>query len=125
MTNPGLGEENVIVPEASSTCEVLFGLLEEEKISKAAAEALYTGIAHDTGMFHHSCTSGKTMRIAGTLMEKGIDFTRIADVSFNRNLDDITDMNAALCFCSDMNSNLIFVIRKSCCIDIILSLIHI
>lgn len=82
VTNPGLGEENVIVPEASSTCEVLFGLLEEEKISKAAAEALYTGIAHDTGMFHHSCTSGKTMRIAGTLMEKEIDFTRIADVSF-------------------------------------------
>lgn len=82
VTNSGLGQDNVICPEASSTSEVLFGLLEEEKITKAAAEALYTGIIHDTGMFRHSCTSSKTMEIAGRLMDKGIDFTRIADESF-------------------------------------------
>ncbi len=82
VTNNGLAEDNVICPEASSTAEVLFELLEEEKISKAAAEALYTGIIHDTGMFHHSCTSSKTMRIAGALMDKGIDFSKIVDESF-------------------------------------------
>ena len=34
-----------VEPDASSACEVLFGLLEEEKISEPCAEALYTGIA--------------------------------------------------------------------------------
>ncbi|HIR93219.1 MAG TPA: bifunctional oligoribonuclease/PAP phosphatase NrnA [Candidatus Egerieimonas intestinavium] len=82
VTNSGLGDDNVICPEASSTAEVLFGLLEEEKISKAAAEALYTGIIHDTGMFRHPGTSAETMRIAGVLMDKGIDFSRIVDESF-------------------------------------------
>lgn len=62
--------------------EVLFGLLDQDKISKAVAECLYTGIAHDTGVFKYSNTSRKTMDIAGFLMEKGIDFPKIIDESF-------------------------------------------
>ncbi len=46
------------------------------------AECLYTGIVHDTGVFKYSCTSRKTMEIAGKLMEKGIDFGGIIDNSF-------------------------------------------
>lgn len=49
ITNKGIAQENQIVPDASSTCEVLYELLEPEKINKACAEALYTGIVHDTG----------------------------------------------------------------------------
>ena len=67
---------------ASSASEVLFGLLDQDKISKAVAECLYTGIAHDTGIFKYSNTSRKTMDIAGFLMEKGIDFPKIIDESF-------------------------------------------
>lgn len=84
ITNTKYCRENVVLPEASSTCEVLFGLLDEEKITKETAECLYTGIVHDTGVFRYSCTSSKTMEIAGKLMDKGINFTEIIDGSFFR-----------------------------------------
>lgn len=43
---------------------------------------LYTGLIHDTGVFKYSCTSARTMEIAGKLMAKGIDFGSIIDNSF-------------------------------------------
>ena len=82
ITNKGLAQKNQIVPDASSTCEVLYELLEPEKINKACAEALYTGIVHDTGVFQYSCTSEKTMEAAGVLMGMGIDFPKIVDQTF-------------------------------------------
>ena len=82
VTNTGLGKINHIRPEASSTCEVLYELLEPQKITKETAEALYTGIIHDTGVFQYSCTGTRTMEIAGNLMAKGIDFTKIIKDSF-------------------------------------------
>lgn len=82
ITNLNFAAVNIVESNASSTCEVLFGQLEEAKIDKAVAECLYTGIIHDTGVFKFSCTSASTMRAAGFLMEKGIDFTSIIDDSF-------------------------------------------
>ena len=82
ITNKGMARANVIEPNASSTCEVLYGLLDEDRISKTVAECLYTGIAHDTGVFKFSNTSRRTMEIAGRLMETGIDFPGIIDGSF-------------------------------------------
>lgn len=82
VTNTGIARINHICPHASSTCEVLFELLEEEKITKACAEALYTGVIHDTGVFQYSNTSQKTMEIGGKLMAKGIPFDRIIQDSF-------------------------------------------
>ena len=83
-TNQGFAMENVIEPDASSCSEVLFGLLEENKISRVVAECLYTGIVHDTGVFKYSNTSKKTMEIAGTLLSRGIDCAGIIDDSFYR-----------------------------------------
>ncbi len=40
------------------------------------------GIVHDTGVFQYSNTSPKTMQIAGSLIAKGIDFSRIVDETF-------------------------------------------
>lgn len=82
ISNSGYAQENVIHPDASSASEVLYTLLEEEKVSKETAEAIYTGIAHDTGVFQYSCTTPETMRIAAKLMEKGFDFSKIIDSSF-------------------------------------------
>lgn len=82
ITNLGFGDANVICPEASSTSEILFELMNEEYIDKELAECLYTGILHDTGVFHHSCTSARTMEIAGKLMEKGLDFPSLIDEGF-------------------------------------------
>ena len=69
-------------PQASSACEVLCRMMDPEKISYDCAQALYTGIVHDTGVFRYSCTSPETMRIAGMLMSRGIPFTDIITDSF-------------------------------------------
>ena len=82
VTNTKFTDETCLEADASSTAEVIYTLLNKEKIDKAVAECLYTGIVHDTGVFRYSCTSPKTMRIAADLMEKGIDYTTIVDESF-------------------------------------------
>lgn len=82
ITNRGYCHDNVVVPEASSTCEVLYGLMDEAQISRNVAECLYTGIIHDTGVLQYSNTSRKTMEIAGKLLETGIDGSRIVRESF-------------------------------------------
>ena len=82
ITNRGYAQENVIDGHVSSACEVVYGQLDESRISKRVAECIYTGIIHDTGVFKYSNTSRKTMEIAGKMMEKGIDFGTIIDGSF-------------------------------------------
>lgn len=81
-SNQAFADANYIDPEASSTSELVYTLLEEEKISKAIAECIYVGIIHDTGVFQYSCTSSKTMRIAGKLMDLGIDYPTIVNDTF-------------------------------------------
>lgn len=83
VSNLAFADENHICPEASSTSELVFDLLDYAKLSRAAAECLYTGIVHDTGVFRYSCTHPSTMRAAAALMEKGIDFTRIITETFD------------------------------------------
>ncbi len=82
ITNTRFGNKNIVDTKASSTCQILFTLMDEEKIGRLTAMALYTGIIHDTGVFKHSNTSYQTMRIAGKLMRKGIAFGEIIDSSF-------------------------------------------
>ncbi len=82
VTNVGFGKDNVIVGEASSACEVLYELLEDEKISLNAAICLYTGIIHDTGVLKYRATKERTMQIAGRLMSRGIDTAKLIDESF-------------------------------------------
>ena len=82
ITSKGIADENFILPTLSSTCEIVFEMMDVELITKDVATCLYTGIIHDTGVFHHSCTSKRTMEIAGELMAKGIDFAGIIDHNF-------------------------------------------
>ena len=82
VSNTGFTDLSKIEPQASSACEVLYGTMDADKISRNVAECIYTGIIHDTGVFKYSCTSKKTMEIAGEMMEKGIDYSDIIDNSF-------------------------------------------
>ena len=81
-SNQSFAEENYIIPDASSTCELIFNMLDTDRITKEIAECLYTGIVHDTGVFQYSCTSAQTMNIVGILMEKGINYPKIVDDTF-------------------------------------------
>ncbi len=82
VSNQAFAEDNYIIPDASSTCELVFNLMDTDKITKEIAECLYTGIVHDTGVFQYSCTSAQTMNSVGVLMEKGIDYPKIVDETF-------------------------------------------
>jgi len=82
ISNGGFGDDSYIFPDASSTSELVFDLMPKERIHKKIAECIYVGIVHDTGMFQYSCTSSKTMRIAGFLMDKGINFPQIVDKTY-------------------------------------------
>lgn len=81
-TNTGLGNEWLVDADASACAELLFACMDEEKISKETAECLYLGIVHDTGCFKHSNTTGKTMSIAGKLIDKGVSAQYIMDKTF-------------------------------------------
>lgn len=82
VSNSGFADVNHIRGEVSSCCEVLYGILDPDKVDLAVATAVYTGMIHDTGVFQYSSTSPETMRIAGELMKTGIPFSRIIDESF-------------------------------------------
>lgn len=82
ISNTAFADVNHVEAQASSTSEVLCGLLNMEKIGYFSAQAFYTGIIHDTGVFKHSNTGLRTMEFAGKLMEKGISFGTIIDESF-------------------------------------------
>ncbi len=81
-SNQSFADVNYIFPQASSTSELVYELLDESKITKEIAECIYVGIIHDTGVFQYSSTSSKTMTIAGKLMDLGIDYPTIVNDTF-------------------------------------------
>ena len=81
-SNTGIGGICRIEPDTGSTCEVLFKIMDRDRIDSDIAASLYTGIVHDTGVFQYSSTSPETLESAAFLMEKGIDFTGIIEDSF-------------------------------------------
>lgn len=82
LSNTDFADHNHIIPDYSSTCELLYDIFGCENITKEIAECLYTGIIHDTGVFRFDCTTKDTMKKAGILMDKGINFPRIIDKTF-------------------------------------------
>ena len=84
VSNPHFAEKNLVDPEASSCAEVLYYLMDEEKIDSKIAEALYTGIIHDSGVFQYQNTRPETLEAAASLLRKGVPFNEIIDDSFNK-----------------------------------------
>lgn len=82
ISNTGFADDNYVRGEISSASEVLYTLLDPQKVTRPVAEAIYTGIIHDTGVFQYSSTTPQTMEIAGRLMATGFDFSKIIDESF-------------------------------------------
>ena len=64
-------------PEVSSTCELLFRLLDRAELldflDKNAADAIFAGMMTDTGNFSYNASDPETYRIIAQLLEKGID----------------------------------------------------
>lgn len=82
ISNTKFANHNYVMPEASSTSELICNLIDRDSITKEMAEPLYIGIAHDTGVFLYSCTAPSTMEIAGELLRTGIDANAMIDRTY-------------------------------------------
>lgn len=60
---------------AAATGELIYKLLESlgAELTVSVAECVYTALMTDTGSFQYSNTSGETFRIAGELVDAGVD----------------------------------------------------
>ena len=72
--NTRYGRINLIVPEASSTGEIVRDLLTElgVELTPAIAEAIYVAVETDTGKFQYANTTPKSHRLAAELLEEGV-----------------------------------------------------
>jgi len=77
--NSRFGRANLVVPDASSTAEVLYDLFRElgVEITPELAEPLYIGLVTDTGRFQYRNTSARALHLAGELVEAGADVHRV------------------------------------------------
>jgi phosphoesterase RecJ-like protein len=73
--NTRFGHLNLIEPRASSTAEVIFGVLEQAgwELTREVADPLYVGLVTDTGRFGYSNTSPRTHQVAGAMIAAGVD----------------------------------------------------
>jgi phosphoesterase RecJ-like protein len=82
----GFGNPRLVNMDASATAELIYEILEDYgmPIAPEIAEALYTGIASDTGAFRFRNTTPRVLRLAARLVERGADPSRTADSLYGR-----------------------------------------
>lgn len=82
VSNQGTGNINHVRPDVGSVCEVLFDLMEPDKVDKDIAMAIYIGMIHDTGVFQYSNTTPATLEKAAKLISYGFDFPTLIQETF-------------------------------------------
>jgi phosphoesterase RecJ-like protein len=77
--NSRFGGVNLVVPDASSTGEILRDVFREldVEVTPEIAEALYIALVTDTGRFQYANTTPKALRLAAELVECGADVHRV------------------------------------------------
>src|SRR5262245_19629434 len=77
--NTRFGTVNLVVPDASSTGEVLRDVFREldVELTPEIAEALYIALVTDTGRFQYRNTTPKALRLAAELVDAGADVHRV------------------------------------------------
>ncbi|WP_309399548.1 DHH family phosphoesterase [Cerasicoccus maritimus] len=73
ISNPAYAQLNIIEPQSAATAEVLAGLFFDFDlpVDVVTAQALYVGIATDTGQFRFPSTTEKVFKICSQLMDCG------------------------------------------------------
>lgn len=78
--DPGVAPARYIDTAAAAACEIiaalcarLLGIDAPARFPLPVAEALYLGIATDTGWFRYSNTTAQTLRLAADLIDAGVD----------------------------------------------------
>jgi len=97
--NTRFGDLNLVEPLASSTAEVIQGVLAEAgwPLTPEIADALYIGMVTDTGRFGYANTRPGTHRAAAALIDAGVDPARMSRILYEEQpLDRLLLMGRAL-----------------------------
>ena len=91
-SNDSYGDFNYVIPESSSTCELVYNLLMRYSeinnlniIDKDIATSLYTGLITDTGKFSYSNTHASSFEMAKNLLIIGANTQSIVQNVFGSN----------------------------------------
>ena len=84
VSNSRFGDAYLVQPDASATGEIVYGVLEAlgAEITPDIATCLYVAIVTDTGGFRYQNTSGDSLRIAASLLDKGASAWTVAEQVF-------------------------------------------
>ena len=87
------GHINWVEDWRSSACEMIAAFYEafqdRLRMSKKAAECIFTGMVTDSGRFMYEGVSGETMRLAGLMLEQGIDTETLYAHLYLRSFDEL------------------------------------
>jgi phosphoesterase RecJ-like protein len=86
-SNDGFGTIRLVDPDASSTCEMVFRLIEAMggELDADVATCLYAGLVTDTGRFQYQATTPETLRIAARLREHDFDHAKLVRAMYEDN----------------------------------------
>jgi phosphoesterase RecJ-like protein len=86
-SNEGYGTIRLVDPDASSTCEIVFRLIEAMGggFDRDVAICLYAGLVTDTGRFQYQATTPETLRIAARLREHDFDHAALVRALYEDN----------------------------------------
>jgi bifunctional oligoribonuclease and PAP phosphatase NrnA len=86
ISNDYFADMNYVVPDASSTSELIYLILKEAAIPLTAdiASALFTGITGDTGSFRYSSTTAQVFSVAEALVKAGARPDKISQDLYSR-----------------------------------------
>lgn len=79
------GQLNLVLPECSSTAEILYEIFQAIPVSLKleAAENIYTAILTDTGSFRFANTTAKALAIAAEMLSLGVVPDKVASEVFD------------------------------------------
>ncbi len=87
------GDLSWVEDERSSACEMIAAFYEafadKLRIDEQAAVCLYTGMVTDSGRFLYEGVKGDTMRLAGLMLDQGIDTQRLYAHLYLRSFDEL------------------------------------
>ncbi len=83
-TTTPFGHINWIDPTAAAVGEMIYNLAKALgiEVTKEMAECIYTALLTDTGSFHFSNTTERTLKIASELVRRGVEPARISQALF-------------------------------------------
>ncbi len=84
QSNPGYGDLVYIDPNSPATGQILFELIQNQRLpmDPAIGENLFVAISTDTGSFQYPNTTARTFEIGAELLRGGVDVGRVSQLLY-------------------------------------------